>query len=103
MPTLYMVAPETTTVSAPLQVVSDVLASPASCWQVASGATTRSTPCGLPAAGQRARLSKEGTAREPAGLHVSGEPTIGGALEEPSGHEACVAHSVQDEAPAREL
>ena len=103
MPTLYMVAPETTTVSAPLQVVSDVLASPASCWQVASGATTRSTPCGLPAAGQSARLSEEGTAREPAGLHVSGELVEVGGIEEPGGQEAWLAQAVQVEAPAREL
>ena len=103
MPTLYMVAPETTTVSALLQFVSGVPASPASCWQVASGAMTRSTPCGLPAAGQRARLSEAGTAREPAGLHVSGELAEVGGLEEPAGQEACVAQVVQEEAPAREL
>ena len=101
MPTLYMVAPETSTVSAPLQVVSDVLASPASFWQVASGATTRSTPCGLPAAGQSARLSEEGTAREPAGLHVSGELAEVVGIEEPAGPDSCGAQAVPEEGPAR--
>ena len=100
MPTLNMATPETVVESALSQLGLLVALN---CWHVASGATRRSTPCGLPAAGQSARLSEAGTAREPAGLHVSGELAEVGGLEEPAGQEACVAQVVQEEAPAREL
>ena len=100
MPTLNMATPETVVESALSQLGLLVALS---CWHVASGATTRSTPCGLPAAGQSARLREAGTAREPAGLHESGEPTRAGGLEEPAGQEDGVRQDVQEALPARKL